>query len=266
MNYGCNYSNELMKLLQDQPDICDYIKIGAFGKTMDHLESAFEKKPLLIHGFGWHERGGMSNVDQIDFRYMNLFLERYKSPFLAMHALAFPDDLIRIGKKELLIEHMTNVFNYIQKELTVPLLIENLDYSPYYKYETTIRETVEPLFLSDLITKTGAWLLFDLSHAKVSAYQLKIELKDYIEALPLEKMKEIHFSGSFYSKKEGFKDIHGIMDEEDYRIAEWLSKHPRVVKASALEMVTLEYGTVDSADIKAIGEQMKRLKHIFNAL
>ncbi len=57
MKYACNVSYELMNILENDSTFCDYIKIGAFGRTEALLEVAFSLKPLLIHGFGWFERG-----------------------------------------------------------------------------------------------------------------------------------------------------------------------------------------------------------------
>jgi len=277
MKFGCNYSKELIEILQEDKSFCDFIKIGAFGKTLPHLEEAFFYKPLLIHGFGWFERGGMASIEEMDFDLMNDKLSYYKSPFLGMHALAYArdismlisdmDDLLPTIVSQTtrsLLEHMTYVFSQIQTYLSVPLLIENMDYSPFYTYDTTVIEAVEPNFLSLLMEKTNAYFLFDLSHAKVSAYQLKMDILDYIEALPLERIKEIHFSGSFYTKDEGFKDIHGIMNEDDYRIASYLANNPRIRSGKQLDVVTLEYGTCDEANKDALIEQMTRLKYIFN--
>lgn len=263
MKYGCNYSKELIDILRDNKEFCDYVKIGAFGKTEEVLKEAFLYRPLLIHGFGWYERGGMPSIKEMDFEYMNSYLKFYKSPFLAMHALAFESDMKVLNSGESISDHMIQIFKQIQQSLDIPLLIENLDYSPFYSYETTVLETVLPEFLTRVILETNAYFLFDLSHAKVSAYQLQMNIYDYIDHLPLESIKEIHFSGSFYSKDEGYKDIHGIMNEEDYQIAAYLANNPRIKAANQLEIVTLEYGTIEVASKDAILDQMQQLKGIF---
>lgn len=263
MKFGCNYSRELISILEEDSSFCDYIKMGAFGKGMPLLEEVFRYKPLLLHGFGWHERGGMSSVDVMDFELMNRLLIRYRTPFLGMHALSFDEDVQRIEREKDLADHMAGIFKEVKERLSIPLLIENLDFSPFYEYATTVKESVLPDFLTKVIHSSECGLLFDLSHARVSAFQLNMDIKEYIEGLPLEKMKEIHFSGSFYSKNEGFKDIHGIMNEDDFEIAQWIASHPRVLAAKNLEIITLEYGTFEQADRSALLMQMNRLKDIF---
>lgn len=260
MLFACNYSKELLELIKEDFEICDYIKIGAFGLTEEFLEVAYDLKPLLIHGFGWFERGGMISTDLMDFQLMNKLLRRYKSPFLGMHAIAYERDLIL---NENLLEHMVGIFLDIKAKLDIPLIIENMDFSKAYTYETTILETVKPEFIKALIDKTKLFMLLDTSHALVSAYQLGIDIYDYLEQLPLERIKEIHFTGSFFTNDHGYKDIHGIMNETDYAIAEFLARHPRIVKAGNLKVVTLEYGGISNTDKEAIKEQLARLKKIF---
>jgi len=259
MKYVCNYSNELIELIQEDPRFCDYIKIGAFGLTLDCLESAFSYKPLMIHGFGWFERGGMATIDVMDFDQMNSLMKKYGSPCLGMHALAYPKDQIR----EDLVSHMTQILRSVQKKLSYELIIENMDYSPFYDYETTVIESVKPEFYTKLLHSTGLNMLLDISHAKVSAYQIGMDIYDYLEELPLEKVREIHISGSAFDEGKGYRDVHGVMEEEDYQIALFLSKHSRIVAAKKLKYITLEYGTIEKANKQAVFEQMKRLKRIF---
>jgi uncharacterized protein (UPF0276 family) len=261
MQYACNFSPELLELLDQDKTLCDYIKIGAFGGTLPYLEKAFSYKPLILHGFGWHERGGMANVHELDFDLMNLQLEQFETPFLGMHAMAFEKDLIEM--QEPILAHMSHVFSYIQSKLKAELIVENMDSSPFYDYDTTVIESVKPEFIRELLNRTGLKMLLDTSHALVSAYQLGMPIYDYLEALPLEAVREIHFTGSFFRKEQGYLDIHGIMGDEDIRLASFLAKHPRIQKAKELEMVTLEYGGLKNTNKEAVLSQLGTLKTLF---
>ena len=44
MLYACNYSPELMEILKEDHDFCEYIKIGAFGNTLAFIDEAQAKK------------------------------------------------------------------------------------------------------------------------------------------------------------------------------------------------------------------------------
>lgn len=260
MKYGCNYSKELISLLKEDSNSCDFIKIGAFGDTLELVEEAMSYKPLLIHGFGWFERGGMTTTDVMDFELMNLLLEQYNTPHLGMHAMAYDSDVKLVDN---LLDHMVSIFKEISNKLLVPLVIENMDFSKAYDYETTVLETVKPEFISELLDKTDLGLLLDTSHALVSSYQLGIDIYDYLERLPLERIKEIHITGSFYTEEDGYKDIHGIMNETDIDIAKFLANHPRIVNTCNLDYITLEYGGLKNTNKEAIETQLKQLKSIF---
>lgn len=263
MEYACNFSKELLELLKGDEHLCDYIKIGDFGDTRKYMEEAFSLKPLLIHGFGWFERGGMPNTDIMDFDYMTSRLSGFKTPVLGMHGIAFKKDII---ESENTFRHMVSIFKEIDSKIPCELIIENMDYTHAYTYETTIKETVMPDYITELVHETGLNMLLDTSHAFVSSYQLGMDIYEYLEQLPLEKVREIHFSGSFFDKTKGFLDVHGIMRDDDYEVARFLATHPKVVNSSCLKIVTLEYGNVNSADKEAIILQMKNLKEIFTEL
>lgn len=263
MKYACNYSKELMKLLKTDQEICDYIKIGDFGNTRQYMQEAYKLKPLLIHGFGWHERGGIADTKIMDFEWMNKRLNSFDTPFLGMHAIAFKQDIEQFSEGETVLKHMEKIFNEIQGKLNCELIIENMDYTDAYDYKTTVKETVVPEFLSELIYNTNLYMLLDISHAFVSAHKLGIDIYEYLDRLPLDKVREIHFSGSHFDKNKGFLDIHGIMGDRDYQVAKYLATHSKVSKSECLQMITLEYGTSKYADEGAIKEQLMNLKNIF---
>ncbi len=270
MKYACNISYELMSILEENPQFCDYIKIGAFGDTEHLLDEVFKKKPLLIHGFGWHERGGMLSTEVIDYDKINNYIQKYSVPFIGIHSLCFPEDVPKDNKgtglnQDGVLEHMVSVFREFQQKILTDVIIENMDFNPKYTWPSTIKETVEPDFLTTLIKKTELDLLLDIGHAKVSAAQLGMDVLLYLDALPLERVREIHFSGTTLDKKMGVIDAHQAMEAEDYIIAEYLKQQIENRRTSKLEIVTLEYGTVrgDATQAEAIIEQIKKLNTIF---
>ncbi len=278
MKFGCNISHELLSLLDEEANLCDYIKIGDFGLTRSFVEKAFNYKPLLLHGFGWHERGGMTDLSSVDFAYMFSRLQTYKTPYLGMHALAFEEDLevmmktLDKGEKksfsarnisEVLIDHMKEIFTRVSDSIPCELIIENMDYTHAYTYETTIKETVIPEFYVKLLEATGLNLLLDTSHAFVASYQLGMDIYEYLDRMPLDKVREIHFSGVGYDKEKGYIDVHGVMKDRDYEVAKYLASHQKLTNGQCLDMITLEYGTVQVADKESIRQQLYELKKIF---
>lgn len=261
MKYGCNFSHELMELLEEDPNLCDYIKIGAFGDTFLLLEKAYQKKPLLIHGFGWFERAGMPDLEVMDFPYMNKLLREFQSPWLGMHALMYERD-----EQDDAFSHMKKNLLRIKEELELPLILENMDHSPFYSYENSIKASVEGDFIRQLTKEVDCGFLLDLSHARVSAWQLGKEIIEYLEELPLERTREIHFSGAEYREGEGYHDRHSEMTEDDFLVAQFIADQLQQGHLQELEVITLEYGSVgglQTTDKEAIRRQIKRLKSIF---
>ncbi|NDL66763.1 DUF692 family multinuclear iron-containing protein [Anaerotalea alkaliphila] len=245
VKFGCNYSAELLNLVQEDKLQIDYIKIGAFGPFEDILEETKEKAPLLIHGFGWFEDAGTDHLEASHFEHMNHMLNKFESPHLGVHCALFRKDVEHLrpvleqegaDAAGIYMEHMLGVVGRYKEALDVPVLLENIDYSPFYNREVTLPEVVDPGFIADLCEKADVGFLLDLSHAKVSAYHLGMDIYDYLEQLPLERMKEIHLSGTHCSRKYGEEDVHDALTEKDYELLEW------ILEQKMPEVVTLEYG------------------------
>ena len=302
MKWGCNYSKALLELLKqgELPEL-NYIKAGAFGDN--DLEAAFAQRPLLLHGFGWYERIGMDlSKAEIPKEYggnltkavqrMNELLYYYDSPHVAFHCLAYPEDMADLSgdqaeKERQLHERMKQNILYLKEHLEVPVLIENIDYCPEYPtigQISTVSYAAQPETIKRLVEETEIGFLFDLSHARVSAEHLGMAFDEYCRRLPMNRVKEIHLSGSadfaeYYQRmpedrqkairlsndghcpKLGRIDVHEELTEEDYI---WIEK---LWQKNTPEYITLEYGWAkDSAgrvtSAEAIIRQMKRLMEI----
>lgn len=130
--------------------------------------------------------------------------------------------------------------------LTVPLLLENLDYWPTGAYEYVS----EPAFLADVLDTTDVEFLLDLAHARVAAGRLGIPIDDYLDRLPLNRVRELHVSGP--RVRDGvLMDAHESLDDEDRRLL------ARVLRASRPGAVTLEY---DGADGAAMAAELAHLR------
>ncbi|MCM8530258.1 MAG: DUF692 family protein [Lentisphaeraceae bacterium] len=79
----------------------------------------------------------------------------------------------------------------------VSVIVENNNYypTPAYDYVT------DADFISEIVNGAGIGLLFDVSHAAVTAHNRGISFKDYIAALPLASARQIHLCS------------HGIRDD-----------------------------------------------------
>jgi hypothetical protein len=102
-----------------------------------------------------------------------------------------------------------------------------------------------------VLAQTGCGFLLDIGHARVSAENLGLDARDYLQCLPLERVVQVHTSGP--RRVDGrLVDAHQPLQEEDYDLLEFtLAKtHPQVV--------TLEY----IQEAGALREQLERLRNI----
>lgn len=145
-------------------------------------------------------------------------------------------------------------FQRIRESLTLarngvdaPLLIENLDYCPEGAYE----HICQPWFIRDLVLEVDCGFLLDLAHAQVSADWLGYSIDEYLENLPLERVREIHLS-SPRRGGERLDDVHAELRERDYAL------FATVLQWTSVEAVVIEY----RRDGAALAEQIGRIRNL----
>jgi len=85
------------------------------------------------------------------------------------------------------------------------ILIENNNF-----YKTGAYDLVtNPEFISEAIVGSGVGFLFDFAHAAVSAHNLGMSFRQYVDALPLDRVKQIHVSSPTLGK-DGMLDSHEL--------------------------------------------------------
>ena len=135
----------------------------------------------------------------------------------------------------------------LAQAIDVPLLLENLDYCPGGAYE----HVCEPEFIRGVVEESGAGLLLDLAHARVSAAALGMSIEQYLAALPLHRVRQIHVSGP--RMRDGvLADAHEPLLEVDYEL---MAGVLGMLRPAA---VTLEY----SRGEQALHEQLSRLRQL----
>ena len=92
--------------------------------------------------------------------------------------------------------------------------------------------------------------------------------KDYIAALPLDKLRELHITG--VQMHEGRLRDHLPLTENDWEMTAWASAQIRAGAWACPGVVALEYGGVGPAfewrsDSGVLSEQVPRLYHLIHA-
>jgi uncharacterized protein len=156
--------------------------------------------PLLLHNLDLDfSLASPGAIDDSWVERARTMIYQTGTPWLSMH-LGFSAEIVRFNG------HMLPVSASLEREtvwsrsfralktardgIQVPLLIENLDYCPEGAYE----HVCEPVFIREMAEALDCGLLLDLAHARVSADWLGYEIEEYLQALPLRRVVEIHLS------------------------------------------------------------------------
>jgi uncharacterized protein (UPF0276 family) len=231
----------------DADYIVYYSQIGP-----ERLHEIVKYKPVMLHDLPepfWlnYENPFLDSV-MIPAREM---LDTAKSPWLStgIGASAEPqahrDGPYREGNdsdlqtREKVIENITRHGKRLREWAGVPLALENFNYHPTNAYEYIC----EPELFTALLEATGADMLLDLAHARISANNMKWpSVYDYLQALPLHKVREVHFTRpgwedithqTYGSVNEGREaapmgqmvDLHQPVQQDDLDILDWVLSH-----------------------------------------
>jgi uncharacterized protein (UPF0276 family) len=109
----------------------------------------------------------------------------------------------------------------------------------------------DPGLINEILVKTDCKMLLDLAHARVAASSRKMDVYDYLELLPLERVVQIHISGP--RTHNGYlRDAHEPLQAVDYAVLEW------VLARTEPRVLTLEY----FKERRPLREQILRLRNM----
>lgn len=128
------------------------------------------------------------------------------------------------------------------------LLVENNNHLGTDAYELV----TDPGFIGDLAAHAGVGLLLDVAHARITARNTGVDERDYLMALPLGSVRQVHLSRHGSDGARAW-DAHEPLDEHDWRYFKEL--RPLLPD---LRYVTIEY----YRDADALLAQLARLRSI----
>lgn len=237
------------------------LDVDAFETTGPKADSAVadvQGVPLYLHNAVWDwSLGHPSALEQDDvMAETHRRLARTGAPWLSVHVgfsaatVAYEGAMRptspRLGRDELLSSMVANV-RALAARVSVPLLLENLDLQQTGAYD----HVCEPGFLRELLDATDVFLLLDLAHAQVTASRLGLTIGAYLDALPLQRVRQLHVSGPRW--RDGvLDDAHETLRDADLQLLD------EVLSMTTPWAVTLEYGR----DMGRLLEQVAELREL----
>lgn len=193
--------------------------MGAGGLPHAQLTRLRADHALSIHGVGL-SIGSAQPLDSAHLARLRSLCDRYQpesfSEHLAWssHGGAFLNDLLPLPYTRdtlaLVIEHIDQT----QEAIGRAMLLENP--ATYVWFEASDIPEVE--FLAEIARHTGCGLLLDVNNAFVSACNHGFDAARYLNAFPLEHVREIHLAGHAAGKDEAGAPV--LIDAHDRPVAD----------------------------------------------
>lgn len=226
MNFAVNYIfQETMKFIK--PDDT-YIKYPGGEWDFNNLKNLINQNyKIILHGIipSFGSILDSTLCDHIDkfYEVAKLTNQRWLSFHFERKPKYIHEDIDKIIEL-----NITKIHKYFGN---IPILIENMP--PVDTIENWCCDTA---IISKYCDKYNFGLLLDIPHSVISSQYLRKDPKQYINELPLSKVKEIHISG--WSKLADGKlyDSHTECINESYELLDYV-----INKVKNCEMVSLEY-------------------------
>ncbi len=200
--------------------------------------------------------------------------DQTETPFVNIHLLFSPadypdraDDQVFIDDATRCIETLTTYFGADH------VIVENVP--------ETSGPAMQPAAITQIIERTGAGLLLDISHARIAADVMGVDPRAYLAGLPLDHIREIHVTGlqrvterdrpTFEALGREINPFLGrLVDhipftEDDWTFLGWCFEQIRTGGWQAPALVSFEYGGIGGmwgklVDRDTLAAQVPRLQ------
>ena len=196
---------------------------GHWGKQ---LRAAAERYPLTTHGLSL-SLGSPEPLDMEFLKGLKKFFEEVPVQIYSEHLSyakcdnAHLYDLLPIPFREDAVHHVAARIRQVQDFLERRIAIENVSY-----YTPVAPELTEQEFVSAIVEEADCDLLLDVNNVYVNAFNHRYDAKEFIQALPLDRVRYIHMAGHEQRGDDVIIDTHGeaIIDPV-YDLFEWTLGH-----------------------------------------
>lgn len=202
LGHGIGFRRKHFDTIHDHREDIDFLEIlsenfmGFGGRPSDALDRAAEAFPTVLHGVAL----SIGRADDLDPDYLtSLFtlIERIRPLWFSDH-LCFSSafgveyhDLIPVPFTEEAVALVARRARELQDRAGIPFLIENPSY--YIGYAAS--EMDEATFLREVVERADCGLLLDVNNVYVNAENHGYDARAFIDALPLERVVQIHMAG-----------------------------------------------------------------------
>lgn len=240
MQFALNYSPEAAALLRDGRIAIDRFKCPDWP---DLIGEAARLRPVYVH---FPLRAGAG--ERPDWLGVAALAAATETPLVNLHLDPSPAALPHVPPDSDAPEHIAAVAEAMAADVAAAcerfgperVAVENVPY--YGPAGRFMRAAVRPETIRRVVERTGCRLLLDISHARLAAHSLGWDAQEYIAALPVERLAELHITGIGLHK--GRLSDHLRLSEGDWPYVEWALGRIAEGTWGRPLTVALEYGGI----------------------
>jgi len=182
------------------------------GLPIHRAEKIRQNYPLTLHGVGM----SLASADPLDLDYLSrlkTIAKRLQPAYVSDHLAwvsasgQYTHDLLPFPYTQFTVQYVADRISQVQDFLGREILVENP--SSYLEFHAT--EMTEWEFIQGICQKSGCNILLDINNIYVSAVNHGFDPYEYLQAIPADRVKEIHLAG--YEKMQGY-----LFDTHGYRV------------------------------------------------
>jgi uncharacterized protein (UPF0276 family) len=212
---GLGLRRALIGPLQDAaPGDFDFLEvapenwIGVGGRHGRAFAALTERYPLMCHGLSL-SLGGLEPLDEAFLHRVRRFLDAHRVPLYSEHLSYCSDDghlydLMPIPFTAEAVQHVAARIRRTQDILGRRIAVENVSY-----YAAPHQELREIDFLNAVLAEADCDLLLDVNNIHVNSINHRYDAREFLHALPRERVAYIHIAGHYDEAPDLKVDTHG---------------------------------------------------------
>lgn len=202
------------ELLQSPAQHADFLEIapenwlGFGGRYQRQLEALAERYDFVLHGLSLSV-GGPDPLDTAFIRQVRDFKQRYGIKAYSEHLSYCSSqghlyDLLPLPMSEASARYVAERIQQVQDILGERLIIENVS-----AYAQPGKQMEEADFIADVVQRADCDLLLDVNNVYVNCFNHGGDSRQFIAAMPAQRIRYLHVAGHFHESDERLIDTHG---------------------------------------------------------
>jgi uncharacterized protein (UPF0276 family) len=182
------------------------------GRPLHMLDRIMERYRVVQHGVSMYF-GSAQAPDREHLRRLKTLVKRTKTPWLSDHLCwgsidgSYSHDLLPLPYTWEAVEKTAARIREVQDFLEIPVAVENV--SSYAEFVAS--EMTEWEFLNEVVERADCGILLDVNNIYVSSVNHDFAPLDYVNAIPAERVAQIHIAG--HTRYEKY-----ILDTHDHPV------------------------------------------------